>query len=392
MNIFQKEFKSNTYFVATYFLESTVSLRDAAWNLAIGQSVGNPNVRSKFETEELFKNHSVIILADEDELQSVKSGYVKFAFPLANIDLFGDGVSQLLCHLMGGQMDIDSIIKCHLNEIRFPEIVEKMYFKGPKFGISGARSITGVYNKPLLGGIVKPKVIDRIDTLVAMVNEMIDGGINFIKEDEIMANPASCPLTLRVKTISKIIEKTNVIYTYCINGDNVVDRARQVYELGGRGVHVNFWSGMGSYKAIRELDYPLFIHFQKSGDKILTNVHHDYHVKWDVVCYLAGLMGADSIHAGMWGGYMSDDDEALRRTLHILHRNNVVPALSCGMHPGLVEAINVRFGTDYMANVGGALHGHPNGTQAGAMAMRGAINKTYGAEYDAAIEKWGKIE
>lgn len=392
MNIFQKDFHSNNYFVATYFLKSKTTLKDAAWELAIGQSVGNPNVRSKWETEALFEMHSVIILADEDELKQGNQGIVKFAFPLANIDMSGDGVSQLLCQLMGGQMDIDNVLECHLNELKLPELVEKMYFRGPKFGITGTRSMTGVYNKPLLGGIVKPKVIDKIDTLVGMVNEMIDGGVNFIKEDEIMANPSSCPLALRVKTISKIIERTNVIYTYCINGDNVVERARQVYELGGRGVHVNFWSGLGSYKAIRDLDYPLFIHFQKSGDKVLTNPHHAYHIKWDVICYLAGLMGADSIHAGMWGGYMSDDDNALRRTLHILHRNNVVPALSCGMHPGLIEAINTRFGTDYMANVGGALHGHPNGTKAGAAAMRGAINKTYGAEYDLAIQKWGKVQ
>ena len=27
----------------------------------------------------------------------------------------------------------------------------------------------------------------------------------------------------------------------------------------------------------------------------------------------------------------------------------------------LVKAINKRFGIDYMANVGGAIHGHPSG-------------------------------
>jgi ribulose 1,5-bisphosphate carboxylase large subunit-like protein len=391
MNIFQPDFVSDNYFIATYFLESKTSLRDAAWELAIGQSVGNPKVRSEWETEELFKNHSVIVLSDEDSIRGVTSGIVKFAFPLANIDFSGDGVSQLLCHLMGGQMDIDTVLQCHLNELQLPEHVETTYFRKPKFGITGTREITGVYNRPLLGGIVKPKVIDKIETLISMVHEMVDGGVNFIKEDEIMANPSSCPLTLRVKEISKIIEKTNVVYTYCINGDNVVDRAKQVYELGGRGVHVNFWSGLGSYKAIRELDLPLFIHFQKSGDKVLTNPSHAYHIKWDVICYLAGLMGADSIHAGMWGGYMNEEDSALQKTLNVLHTYNTIPALSCGMHPGLIEAINNRFGVDYMANVGGALHGHPLGTKEGARAMRGAIDNTYGESYDVAISKWGKV-
>lgn len=391
MNIFQPDFVSDKYFVATYFLESKTTLRDAAWELAIGQSVGNPAVRSQWESEALFQNHAVIILADEVELRTVASGIVKFAFPLANIDMHGDGVSQLLCHLMGGQMDIDNVVKCHLNDLVIPPHIIQTHFNMPKFGMAGTRMKTGMHHKPLLGGIIKPKVVDKVDTLVAMVNEMVNGGVNFIKEDEIMSNPFSCSLTTRVKTISKIIEQTDVVYTYCINGDNVIDRAKQVFEFGGSGVHVNFWSGLGSYNAIRKLNMNMFIHFQKSGDKVLTNPNHDFHIKWDVICYLAGLMGVDSIHAGMWGGYMNDDDTTLHRTLSILQNRNVIPALSCGMHPGLIDAINEKFGVDYMANVGGALHGHPMGTKAGVKAMRQAIDKTYGEEYNIAIQKWGKL-
>jgi ribulose 1,5-bisphosphate carboxylase large subunit-like protein len=61
------------------------------------------------------------------------------------------------------------------------------------------------------------------------------------------------------------------------------------------------------------------------------------------------------------------------------------------MHPGLIDALNEKFGVDYMANVGGALHGHPMGTNAGAKAMRQAIDKTHGEEYSIAIQKWGKL-
>ena len=44
-----------------------------------------------------------------------------------------------------------------------------------------------------------------------------------------------------------------------------------------------------------------------------------------------------------------------------------------------------------MANVGGALHGHPNGTLAGTKAMRQSIDNVYGPEYYEAIKKWGKV-
>ena len=93
-----------------------------------------------------------------------------------------------------------------------------------------------------------------------------------------------------------------------------------------------------------------------------------------MLCYLAGLSGVDFIHAGMWGGYLSNTDEELHKTLGILRSHGVMPALSCGMHPGLVEPITERFGVDWMANVGGFVHSDPDGTRAGSLKMRAAID------------------
>jgi ribulose-bisphosphate carboxylase large chain len=395
-NIFRPDLDTSNYIVATYELESSVSLRDAAWNLAIGQSVGNPNVRSEWETDELFEKHSCIVLHSEEELEAASGtpeARVEIAFPLANIDPSTDGISQLLCQLMGGQMDIDSITKCVLKEITFPD--ESAFGKGPKFGISGIRKFTGVFRKPLLGGIVKPKVGITPEILLEMVKEMVEGGINFIKEDEIMANPSICPIEVRVPLIMDYIHSTgkNVIYCVCVNGDpgHIIERVKLVHELGGNGVHVNFWSGLGVYKSIRDLDLPLFLHFQKSGDKVLTEKTHRYHIDWNVICKLAGIMGADTIHTGMWGGYMSDNEEVLMYTMSILQQRRVLPALSCGMHAGLVDTITRKFGVDYMANVGGALHGHPGGTIAGVKAMRQAIDNDHKEEYHQSIKKWGKL-
>ena len=57
------EISIDKYFVATYEVISKTNLKDAAWNIAIGQSIGNPNNRNKWETDELFENHSCIILS-----------------------------------------------------------------------------------------------------------------------------------------------------------------------------------------------------------------------------------------------------------------------------------------------------------------------------------------
>ena len=118
------------------------------------------------------------------------------------------------------------------------------------------------------------------------------------------------------------------------------------------------------------MDLPLFVHYQKSGDKILTDKRHNFGIDWSVLCDLAGLCGVDTIHAGMWGGYLSDDEAELHTVMDTLHRRNVLPALSCGMHPGIVNTTAEKFGTDFLANCGGAVHGHPGGTLSGALAMR----------------------
>jgi len=401
--IFNRHIDPMENVIATYFLESKTTLEKAAWELAIGQSVGNPNVRNQWETDDLFIKHSCKIMHDKSELQ-LSSGSVKIAFPIVNTNWEEDGISHLLCQLMGGQMDIDNIIKCHLLKLEFPDTIVSKYFKKPKHGITGAREYTRTFGKPMLGGIVKPKTGMSSDVMLELVKQLVEGGVNFIKEDEILSNPSFCTIHERVPLIMNYLNKRKeeghspVIYAVCINADSpyLLDRVKQVYDMGGNAVHINFWCGMGSYLSIRKLtetfDREFFIHFQKSGDKILTNINHDYHIDWKVICQLAGLSGVDFIHAGMWGGYMSDKEEDLKQVMDILHYHNVIPALSCGMHPGIVSAIVKRLGTEFMANCGGSIHGHPGGTLHGAMAMRQAIDKTHGEDYEKAIQVWGLID
>lgn len=393
MNLFRSSVDQTAYFMVKYHLESSVSLADAAWNIAIGQSVGNPNVRNHWETDELFENHACKIMGDELVLKLQKEGDVVIAYPLSNIDLKSDGISQLLCHVMGGQLDINTILKCQLLDITIPPNIVSDNFKQPKFGIKGIREFTGCHDKPLLGGIIKPKVGITKEVLLEMTKQLVENGVNFIKEDEIMANPNICPLEERVPYMMEYLKDKPVVYCFCINGDadHVLERVKFVHKHGGNGVHVNFWSGFGIYRRIRDLDLPIFVHFQKSGDKILTDISHRYHIAWNVICKIATWSGVDFIHAGMLGGYSSDDQNMLLEALDTLRNGNVLPALSCGMHPGLVDAIRNKIGNNWMANCGGAIHGHPGGSDAGVKAMRQAIDNNHKSEYNIAIEKWGYI-
>lgn len=413
--IFRHQYNKEDYIIADYYLESisNLNLYEISKAIALGQSIGNPEIRSVYETEDLFEKSAVKINAEPQDLKKKKKGNVEFLFPIANLNVKEDGINQLLCHLMGGHLDIDAIRQCKLMNVELPKTFLDA-FRGPNFGIPGIRRFTGVYNKPILGSIIKPKVGLSREKLLDIVKELLDGGVDFIKEDEIMSNPDTCPLEERVGYIMRYINNypRKVIYAVCINSDYpyFLERAKRVYTLGGNCVHLNIWAGLSAYKALRELNLPIMIFFQKSGDKIFTSYEHKFSVEWDIICKLARYMGVDFIQAGMWGGYSHSEEFALKKTLEVLTSmdkenkfNPVLPSLSCGMHPGLVNAILERFGRDVMLNVGGAIHGHPQGSRAGASAMRQAIELSVNGNFTKsnlfkleelrqAVEKWGYIE
>lgn len=379
IHIIQQQKDLDNYFYVNYWLESATNLYDAAFDLAVGQSIGNPNMRSNHETPEMIELYCAKILASEnfDYLHYQNpNGFVEIGFPLANIDWETDGIAQLICTIMGGQTDIDRIKKCRAVSIEFDPSFINTTFKKPTFGLEGMRKLTGQYNKPLFGGIVKPKTGITPAVLLDMTKELVDGGVDFIKEDEIMANPVICRLEDRVELISNFISNTNVVYCFCINADPyyVVPRAKFVAENGGKGVHINIWSGFGAFKSIRDLNLPLFIHYQRSGVEVITHKDNAFSISWDLLCQLATYCGVDSIHTGMWGGYMSNDENELRHTMKILTDGNVVPALSCGMKAELIQPIVDKFGVNFMANVGGAIHSHKDGSTAGALKIREAID------------------
>jgi len=374
LNIIQETKDLEKYFYVTYEVGSDISVYDAAFNIACGQSIGNPTKRSVWETDQMIEDYCAKIVYNKNFKDHL--GTVEIAYPYALIDFDSDGISQLMCIIAGGQSDIAAIKRCRVLKIEMKQSVIDRHFHKPRYGISGMREFCGRYNKPLFGGIIKPKSGITPAVLLDMVKEMVeDGNLDFIKEDEILSSPAICRLEDRVELISNYLQDKKVFYSFCINSDpaHILNRARFVADNGGRGVHVNVWSGLGAYKNIRELNLPLHIHYQRSGMDFFASDKNPFSVSWHVLCQLAAWCGSDTIHAGMFGGYLSDTEEFLRTTLQILQAGNVVPALSCGLTAAHVAPIVEKFGVDWMANAGGAIHGHPGGTRAGVKEIRDAI-------------------
>ena len=333
------------YYTVTYEVEGP-DIADAAHNIAIGQSIGNPNIRSEIESAQNIKDFEALV-------ESVEGNIVKIKFPLDAWDW--PNISQLLCTIQGGQSDISCVERCRVIDIQgLP------YMNKPILGMKAFKERVGAENRPLFGAIVKPKSGLNIDQLTSIVTEMIDGGADFIKEDEILANTSYLPIHQRVDVISDLIAKKNskVVYSYCVNADPIglLDNLSNVVKMGGDCVHINFWSGLGAYTASN--DYGLITHYQRSGIRILTDPGNRFSLSWPVVVKLGVMAGIDTMHVGMLGGYYpeGESEEETLEAIQICTENDRVASLSCGMNPDVAREIRGMIGNDWMASIGGWLH------------------------------------
>jgi len=357
------------YLKAIYTINSA-KIKEAADALVIGQSIGNPYLRSKYETPEMLEKYSARVV-NITEL-SANLYQVETIFPL---EIFTPGsFTHLLTVLMGGQMDIDIIHDCRLISLDIPEQLVKS-FSGPKLGIQGIRNKISVFNRPLIGGIVKPKTGMSLEILCQMVEAMVEGGIDFIKEDEILGEVEGACLMQRIEAINKVLQGSKVIYAPAINLPiaqyaevaSALNASENIY-----GYHLNVWAGLDAFAYLSSLANKVSF-YQKSGDGVITK--GNYSIAFDVWCLLARLAGADMIHVGMMGGYLDESKEVLRKRLDALqnpyfgHRGTI-PSFSCGATPAHVPVLQEAFGNDIMISAGGSIHSHKEGTTAGVREFR----------------------
>ncbi len=363
----------------------------AADAIAIGQSVGNPDKRSKYETDKIWAEYgakTVDIITENNNESLVTISYPNRIFTEGSLTHF-------LTVLMGGQMDIDIIEKCVLEEVKFDLEIVKPYI-GPKYGIDEVRRSVEVFDRPMIGGIVKPKTGLDEDVLIAIVSEMIDGGIDFIKEDEILGEISGLKFLKRIQIIDKLIEKkkSKVIYAPALNVA-MSDLDFSIKELNKmnniKAFHFNVWGGLDLFKYIADNSNKIAF-YQKSGDKIITS--GKFSISFEIWCILCRLAGADMMHAGMVGGYLDEPIELMTQRIKNIQDEfyslkGIIPSMSCGAHPGLVKYLKNIFGNNIMISSGGAIHAHKDGTYSGTKAFLDAANDLKSKDLDVAIEQFG---
>jgi ribulose-bisphosphate carboxylase large chain len=311
---------------------------------------------------------------------------VKVAYPIGLFE--SKNMANVLSSISGNVFGLKALRKLRLEDVDFPEKMVDS-FDGPKFGVEGVRKLLKVHDRPLVGTIIKPKLGLRTVDHAQVAYEAWVGGCDIVKDDENLSSQAFNPFEDRVtKTLEKrdrAEDETGEKKVYMANitaeTQEMLKRAQLVVDQGGEYVMVDILTcGFASLQTVRKQDFNLVIHAHRAGHAAFTkNPKHGISMK--VIAKVARIIGVDQLHVGTVVGKMSEtrnevvqNCEALRMKMGKV--NQVLPVASGGLHPRLVPALIKFFGKDFAIQAGGGIHGHPDGTIAGARAMRKAVAAT----------------
>ena len=380
-----------------------VSMEEAAGRIASESSVGTWTTLSSLP-ERVKK-----IMA---KAYRIEGNRVWISYPL---DLFeGGNLPQLLSSVAGNVFGMRALKSLRLEDIEFPEDYLK-HFKGPAFGIEGVRKKLKIFDRPLTATVPKPKVGYDAEEYAEVAYESLSGGIDLLKDDENLTSLSFIRFEKRLERVVKVIEKvekeTGERKGYLVNitaeAREMERRLKMVAEYGNEFVMVDILTaGFSALQTVRDLaeDHGLAIHAHRAMHGAFTR-KPDHGISLRVITKLARIAGVDHMHVGTGVGKMAGKKEEVKELAEICRGSmgsfkRVFPVSSGGLHPGLIPDVIELFGKDVIIQAGGGVHGHPDGSRAGAKALRDAIDATMegiplkdyeSPELARALEKWGFV-
>jgi ribulose-bisphosphate carboxylase large chain len=366
---------SETDLVCTFTVEpESVSLVEAAGAVAAESSVGT---WTELTTVKPYVNRLAA------HVFSIEGNTTRIAYP---IELFeGGNMPNILSSVAGNVFGLKTLRNLRLLDIEFPEKLVGS-FKGPSFGIEGVRRLLKVPKRPLVGTIIKPKLGLKAANHAEVAYEAWAGGCDIVKDDENLSSQEFNPFEERfVKTLEmrdKAQRETGERKVYMVNitaeTEIMLKRAEFAAAHGGEYVMVDILTcGWSALQSLRDQNLKLVIHAHRAGHAAFTK-NSKHGIAMRPIAKVARIIGVDQLHVGTVVGKMSetkqevqDNVEALRASMSGI--KPVLPVASGGLHPRLVPALMKLFGNDFVIQAGGGIHGHTDGTFAGATAMRQAV-------------------
>jgi ribulose-bisphosphate carboxylase large chain len=387
-------------FEAIYLIETPLELAQVAAVMAAEQSCGT-FTRVHGETDELRQRAGATVERVE-ELESVASpslpngwlrrqarqgpwrrARVTLRFPVANV---GANLPTFAATVAGNLFDLGEVTGLRLERMRVSAAWRRQ-FDLPSQGVAGTRKLTGVTGRPLIGSIIKPNVGLSAEATAELVAMLCEAGVDFVKDDEITANPVHAPLEQRVSAVMARVrryqDKTGRHVMVAFNITDETDAMRRHAELiagqGGSCVMVSLnWAGFSAVQTLRR-STDLAIHGHRNGyggfsrAPLLGIGFNAYQCLWR-------LAGVDHMHVhGLGGKFAQEDDEVIESAQDCLQPlaegldDAVLPAFSSGQWAGTVpqtwEAVHTP---DLLFMSGGGIMAHPGGPAAGVASIRQA--------------------
>jgi ribulose-bisphosphate carboxylase large chain len=370
-------YKSNeTDLICTFYVEPEgISLKEAAGGVAAESSIGT---WTELTTEQPYVKRLAA------HVFSVEGSTIKIAYP---IELFEPAnMPNILSSVAGNVFGLKALKNLRLLDIEFPKQLLKS-FEGPAFGISGIRQLLKIPKRPLVGTIIKPKLGLNTKDHAKVAYDAWLGGCDIVKDDENLSsqsfNPFEARLAATLERRDKAQTETGERKVYMVNitaeTDTMLKRAQAVIDQGGEYVMVDILTcGWSALQTLRNQNHKLVIHAHRAGHAAFTkNPKHGIAMK--PIATVARVIGVDQLHVGTVVGKMSETEEEVVKNIDACKGGlgglkPVLPVASGGLHPRLVPALLETFGNDVVIQAGGGIHGHPDGTVAGAKAMRQAVD------------------
>ena len=409
--------------IAMYYIEKapeTKDLEHASEEIAKESSIGTWTDIATLSSE-IAKNLKPSTYYIDKKNKIVKIAYIEDLFEANNM-------SQILSAVAGNVFGMKALSALRLLDISFPKKIVNAY-KGPMLGIEGVRKLTKVKDRPLLGTIVKPKVgLDEINH-AKVCGEAWRGGLDVVKDDENLTSMSFNKFEKRIDETLKVRDKIEKetgekkIYMPNITAplSTMKKRADYVIERGGEYLMVDVITiGFSALQEIREYleNKNVVIHAHRAMHAALTRAK-DFGVSMLTIAKIMRLIGTDQLHTGTVLGKMESGEEEVKDINHVITASKVkgnnltmldqdwgkikpvLPVASGGLSPLHIPELIKILGKNMVFQFGGGCHGHPNGTEAGAKAIRQAVDATLGgydlkvyakshSELNKAIEKWSK--
>jgi ribulose-bisphosphate carboxylase large chain len=413
--------------IATYRIETAHPLERAAEVMAGEQSTGT-FVRVPGETDALRERFAARVeritsleTVDAPTLPgsrppapatrptTFRRAEVVLSFPLENT---GASLPNLLATVAGNLYELREFSGLRLMDLDLPRAFADAY-PGPQFGVRGTRGLAGVEGRPIIGTIVKPSVGLTPEQTADLVRTLVDAGLDFIKDDELMANGPHSPLPRRVEAVMRVIndaaERTGKKVMYAFNITDEIDpmlrHHQTVVDAGGTCVMVSLNSvGLPAVAHLRRHS-SLPIHGHRNGWGAMTRCSY---LGMEFIAYqkLYRLAGVDHLHTnGIRNKFCESDDSVVASAraclTPMLGGYEIMPVLASGQWAGQAPDTYERVGSvDLMYLCGGGIMGHPGGPADGVASVRqgweAALAGTSLEEYAAthrelrqAIERYG---